>query len=95
MLFNMNQKEFVEKFSEEIEETKKWTHNTINSLFEFLSELLIDWQSVVFTNFWKFDSLIIQERKWVNPKTLEKIIIPKLNRVKFIPSKTLKSKLNK
>jgi len=91
----MNQSEFINIFSKKIKETKKWTQDIIQDLFLLLSELLVDWQSVVFKNFWKFSSLKIQERKWINPKTLEKVIIPKLNRIKFIPSKALKFKINK
>ena len=72
----------------------KDTKFMVETIFDLIKERLVKGDNVVISNFGKFDTVKILSRKWVNPKTLESIIIPDLIRTKFIPAKKFKHKLN-
>ena len=73
----------------------KTTNKILVSIFEEISNTLEMWEDVSIIWFGKFSTLVVQQRRWVKPWTKEKIIIPKLTRFKFFPSKILKGKINK
>ena len=91
----MKNRDFIRLVAENISHEYKNTKFIIDTIFKLIEDRVASWDKVVISSFWRFDSVIIKERKWVNPQTLESIIIPELTRAKFVPSKKFKTKLNK
>lgn len=72
----------------------KEVDSIIISFLDLIKIELARWNKVMLQEFGTFTRQTVESRKGSNPKTQEPIIIPKLNRVKFIPSKILKKQLN-
>ena len=90
----MNKPEIIQAMVEKTGLTKKDTELALTAFQEVVTETLISGDKVQLTGFGTFDITKIAEREGRNPKTEEKIIIPKHNRPKFKAGKGLKDAVN-
>jgi DNA-binding protein HU-beta len=90
----MNTKELVDNISKITGINKKETKIMILAVSCSMKEFLVAGKRIVLTGVGSFELVDRKERKGVNPKTLEKIIIPERKALKFKASKKLKNLIN-
>ncbi len=89
-----NKKALAEALVEETGMTKKAAGDTIDFVFNTITEALKKGNKVDISGFGKFEVKHRPERKGINPATKESITIKASNAAGFKASKTLKDALN-
>lgn len=90
----MNKKELVQNIVENSLLTKKDVDEIVTNVFEEISKVLANGESVDVFGFGKFEVTERKERDGINPATKERIRIKASKNVKFKPAKSLKDKVN-
>lgn len=91
----MEKYNLVEKVAAELDLTKKDALRVIETVFAAAAEGLENGEIVKVSKFGTFFVKTKQERKGVNPKTKEQIIVPETKSVGFKPAEALKAKIKK
>ena len=94
----MNEKKSLQdlygKISEDAGVSKKTTDSFLRSLFEVIEEALKRDGIVKIPEFGTFKLVQVEQRKSVNVRTQEEIVIPAYQKVTFTPTKEVKDKVN-
>ncbi len=94
----MNEKKSLQdlygKISEEAGVSKKTTDGFIRTLFDVIEEALKRDGIVKVPGFGTFKLVQVEQRKSVNVRTKEEIVIPAYQKVTFTPTKEVKDKVN-
>jgi len=90
----MNKTELVSQVSEKTGLTKKDTTIITDAILNEITQALALGEDVNIVGFGKFSVVETAERNGVNPKSGEKLIIPKSKKAKFKPSSNLKEIVN-
>lgn len=85
----MNKSELVSNIARETNLTQKRVNEILDAILNLIVEIVKEEGSITFTNFGKFEKKIRQERKGVNPKTGDLILIPPKEVFVFKPSKNI------
>jgi len=91
----MKKQELLKELAKRTGLTKKDVEAVYNALADLQKELLLNGEKVILENFGSLITKDVAERKGVNPKTGESIMIKARKAVKFKASKTIKEDLNK
>ena len=91
----MEKYNLVEKVAGELNLTKKDATKVIDTVFKSAAEGLANGEIVKVCGFGTFVVKTKVERKGVNPKTKEAIIVPETRVVGFKPAEALKAKVKK
>ena len=91
----MEKYNLVEKVAGELNLTKKDATKVIDTVFKAAAEGLANGEIVKVCGFGTFVVKTKVERKGVNPKTKEAIIVPETKIVGFKPAEALKAKVKK
>ena len=91
----MNKSDIVDYVSNKSGFVKKEVNEIVNLTFEATGKALIKDGKVTIANFGTFSVSFMPEHAGVNPRTLEKTVIPACNRVAFKAGKALKNEINK
>lgn len=86
----MTKQEFINAVAEESSVTKTDVEKVVKASLDTIQKELVNGGSITFTGFGTFSTKETKEREGVNPKTLEKIKIPKSRKVSFKVGKSLK-----
>ncbi len=89
----MTKKEFVDYVADMNEMSKKDVTDTIDAIFETITEIMVENDSITFQGFGTFSATERAARKGRNPQTGESINIPAMMSPKFKASPTLKKAL--
>jgi len=89
----MEKYNLVEKVAAELNLTKKDARRVIKTVFAVAAEGLEEGQTVKVNGFGRFIVKHKEERKGVNPKTKEAIMVPATRVVAFKPAENLKAKV--
>lgn len=90
----MNKAEFIEKLAKKIDFTKSDTETVIDAAFELITKSVSKGEDIKFVGFGTFDRSERKARNGRNPKTGDKILIPKARVPRFRPGKDFKDKVN-
>lgn len=96
----MNKAELITKVSEKLTEvsgakvTKKATEETLSAIVEVVTEALVGGDTVKIPDLGTFSVAERAERRGVNPKTGESLVIPASKAPKFKATKNLKEVIN-
>lgn len=90
----MNKKELVESISEQRNLTKKDAEILVDTVFDTITDSMVNGNKVLISGFGTFNVNHRKERKGISPKTQEPIKIPASNTVTFKPSNRLKDAMN-
>lgn len=90
----MNKKELVEAVSLKKELTKKEAEDLVDTVFNTITDSLLEGNKVLISGFGTFKVNHRKERKGVSPKTKEMMIIPASKTLTFKPSNRLKDTMN-
>jgi DNA-binding protein HU-beta len=85
----MTKIELVAKAAEKAEVSKKIAEKVINAFLETVEEAVKAGEEVRIVGFGSFQVVKRAERKGINPKTKEEIVIPAKKVVRFKPGKKL------
>lgn len=85
----MTKKELITEIAQQTNLTKKQVSEILEKILETIIEVVKEEGSITFTNFGKFEKKLKKERKGVNPKTGDLILIPPKEVFVFKPSKNL------
>jgi nucleoid DNA-binding protein len=85
----MNKSELIAQIAKETNLTQKRVGELLDALLETIIEVVKEEGSLTFTNFGKFEKRLRKERKGVNPKTGDLILIPPKEVFIFKPSKNI------
>jgi nucleoid DNA-binding protein len=85
----MNKSELIAQIAKETNLTQKRVGEILDALLETIIEVVKEEGSLTFTNFGKFEKRLRKERKGVNPKTGDLILIPPKEVFIFKPSKNI------
>lgn len=85
----MNKSELVTQIAKETNLTQKRVEEILNAILETIIEVVKEEGSITFTNFGRFEKRLRKERKGVNPKTGDLILIPPKEVFIFKPSKNI------
>jgi|YNPMSStandDraft_1061717.scaffolds.fasta_scaffold13349_5 nucleoid DNA-binding protein len=85
----MNKSELIAQVSKETNLTQKRVGEILDAILETIIEVVKEEGSLTFTNFGKFEKRLRKERKGVNPKTGDLILIPPKEVFIFKPSKNI------
>ncbi|MGB9664038.1 MAG: HU family DNA-binding protein [Ignavibacteria bacterium] len=85
----MNKSELVAQIAKETNLTQKRVDEILNAILETIIEVVKEEGSLTFTNFGKFEKRLRKERRGVNPKTGDLILIPPKEVFIFKPSKNI------
>lgn len=66
-----------------------------DAVLAFVKERTLADQKLAITDFGTFEAKVVPERRGINPKTQERIMIPEHRKLKFTPSKAFKEMLGK
>lgn len=86
----MNKKEISEKIYKTLDIKPFQAYYFIDFLIEAIAERLRNGERVVISNFGTFKVVDRKEKKVINPKDREPMVIPAKKVVKFLPSNSLK-----
>ena len=84
----------VEQVAKELNLTKKEANSVIQTIFAAVEEGLVSGETIRVAGFGSFQVKTRAERKGVNPKTGEEIVIPETKVVTFKPAVALKTFVN-
>ncbi len=87
----MLKKEIITKVAEDAGLTKKQATVAVDAFLGAIEESLTNGDSVLLTGFGKFEVRTRESREGINPRTKEKITLPKSNYPAFKAGKALKS----
>ncbi|MFQ6862673.1 MAG: HU family DNA-binding protein [Beduini sp.] len=90
----MNKKELVEAVSIKKELTKKEAEDLVDTVFDTITDSLLEGNKVLISGFGTFKVNHRKERKGVSPKTKEIMTIPASKTLTFKPSNRLKDSMN-
>lgn len=90
----MNKTELVAKVAEETGFSKDTVMNVFERSLEAIAFEVISGGKVSINGFGSFEQLKRKEKKGINPKTKEPILIPETVTVKFKPAKSFKDYCN-
>jgi nucleoid DNA-binding protein len=90
----MNKKEMIEIVAYKHDITKKDAEEIVNSVFQQLTQTLLNDNKVVISGFGTFNTKKRKERNGTNPSTSELIKIPESKTIVFKPSTVLVDRLN-
>lgn len=90
----MNKKELVETVSNQRNLTKKDAEILVDTIFDAITQKVIEGDKVLISGFGTFKVNARKERKGISPKTQEEMIIPASKTVTFKPSNRLKDAMN-
>jgi len=85
----MNKSELIAQIAKETNLTQKRVGEILDALLETIIEVVKEEGSLTFTNFGTFEKRLRKERKGVNPKTGDLILIPPKEVFIFKPSKNI------
>ncbi len=86
----MNKRELIMKLAEDLEVPQKEALEFLDKFLAIVANELVHGREVLLVGFGKFMTKRRAAKYGVNPRTLEKILIPAKNTVRFIPGKFLK-----
>ena len=89
----MQKFDLIEKVAVELDTTKKDAHRIIEAVFDSITEGLVHGEKVKVNGFGTFVVKEKSERKGVNPKTNEAIVIPASKAAGFKAAEGLKAKI--
>lgn len=89
----MTKKELQKKVTEVSGVHKKDVEHVVNVVFDILTDALTEGEKVSIDKFGTFSIKTLPERKGINPKTLEAIVIPERKKVVFKAAKGLRDAL--
>ncbi len=89
----MNKKELAEVVAEKFDLTKGKSVEIVDTLFESITDALVDGKVVEINGFGKFEVKTRAPRTGINPQTKEVIDIPATNTPGFKASKSLKERV--
>lgn len=84
----------VDQVAQELNLTKKEANSVIQTIFAAVEEGLVSGETIRVSGFGSFQVKTRAERKGVNPKTGEEIVIPETKVVTFKPAVALKTFVN-
>ncbi len=84
----------VDQVAQELNLTKKEANSVIQTIFAAVEEGLVSGETIRVNGFGSFQVKTRAERKGVNPKTGEEIVIPETKAVTFKPAVALKTFVN-
>ena len=87
----MNKKELIKAVAETTGNTQKLAGEIIESTLSVITDTLATGEEVSLFGFGKFETVHKEEREAQNPRTLEKVVVPAHNTLKFKASESLKS----
>ena len=87
----MNRKDVIVHMSKEAGITAHEASKALNALFDGVRKSLISGGRATFSGFGSFEIKTRKPRKGRNPRTGAEVAIPQKRRIKFNPSKSLKS----
>ncbi len=87
---SINKTEFISAVAERAGITKSDAQKTVNAVLDIITETLQNQGRVVLTGFGTFEVREAKERVGVNPRTREKVTIPKTKRPAFSAGAELK-----
>ena len=90
----MEKYNLVEQVAQELNLTKKEANSVIQTVFAAVEEGLVSGETIRVSGFGSFQVKTRAERKGVNPKTGEEIVIPETKVVAFKPAVALKTFVN-
>ena len=90
----MEKLNLVEQVAQELNLTKKEANSVIQTIFAAIEEGLVQGETIRVSSFGSFQVKTRGERKGVNPKTGEEIVIPETKAVTFKPAVALKTFVN-
>ena len=90
----MNKKELIDIVSQKKDLTKKDAEALVDTVFDTMIESILEGDKVLISGFGTFKVNSRKERKGVNSKTKEMMIIPASKTVSFKPSNRLKDAMN-
>ncbi|MCX8056840.1 MAG: HU family DNA-binding protein [Ignavibacteria bacterium] len=85
----MNKADLITSIAKETNLTQKKVSEVVDAILETIVEVVQNEGSITFTNFGKFEKRLRKERKGVNPKTGDLILIPPKEVFIFKPSKNI------
>ncbi|MCR4416849.1 MAG: HU family DNA-binding protein [Ignavibacteria bacterium] len=85
----MNKSDLIAQIAKETNLTQKRVGEILDAILESIIEVVKESGSITFTNFGKFEKRLRKERKGVNPKTGDLILIPPKEVFIFKPSKNI------
>ncbi len=91
----MTKSEFVNKYAEKFGVSKKAAGEAFDNVFEVVVEALKEGEDVSVPALGTFKHKVTKERKGINPRTKEEVVIPSKKTVAFKAGKALKDSLNK
>lgn len=89
----MNQKELINRLSEELGETKVGSKKKLQDTVSVLSDQLKEGKGVSIPNLGTFSTKITPERKVYNPHYDAEMLVPKKRIVEFTPASNLKEEV--
>ncbi len=89
----MNQKELINRLSEELGETKVGSKKLLQDTVSVLSDQLKAGKGVSIPNLGTFNTKITPERKVYNPHYDAEMLVPKKRVVEFSPASNLKAEV--
>ena len=91
---NFTRKEIVNSIYRNLGFSKNFSSNVVDDLFETIIQSIIKFDKLKISSFGTFEIKNKKERIGRNPKTKVKAKIPARKVVKFIPSLSIKKKIN-
>ncbi len=85
----MNKNDLIARIAKETNLTQKRVGEILDAILNSIVEVVKEEGSITFTNFGKFEKRVRKERKGVNPKTGDLILIPPKEVFVFKPSKNI------
>jgi DNA-binding protein HU-beta len=94
-VFHMTKAELIAKLAEIVSLTQAQTGKVLDGLLKTLTDEISTAGSVSISGLGSFTVVERPQRKGINPKTREPLVIPASRAVKFRPAKALKEALKK
>ena len=91
---NIPKKEFIEMISMKVNMRNSDVKETVQEFLDLLQAELAKGNRFEFRGFGSFEVVIRKERKALNPRTMQTVIIPQRAVVQFRPGKAFRDKIN-
>ena len=91
----MNKTEIICEVADYLEVSRRTAEKTVDLIFAKITEALAEGDQVNIAGFGQFEVRARAERKGVNPRTGEEIVVPASKTPVFKPGKQLKDSVNK